>query len=83
MTSAQETASIDPNPICGALCNIIPCVADGGFAVAWKSSSETTGLDVYAQRFIEATISPRKECLNSAKGLRGHERKAFMTACLR
>lgn len=56
--------------------------ADSGFVVAWNNSSETTGLDVYVQAFTEATSTQRKACLDAAKGLHGHERQAFMAACL-
>lgn len=67
---------------------VVP-LANGGFVVAWNSLSESTGLDVYTQRFIDvltrdqaALRAKRKDCLVSAKGLGGHERKAFMEACL-
>jgi hypothetical protein len=62
---------------------------DGGFAAAWSAPGTAGDLDVFTQRFIElldqdhaAQRARRKACLNSAKGMRGQERKAFMDACL-
>jgi hypothetical protein len=62
---------------------------DGGFAAAWSAQSTAGDLDVFTQRFIEvlsldqaALRAKRKACLAGAKGMGGHERKAFMTACL-
>lgn len=65
----------------------LPAVAalvDGGFALAWTALTTPGDLDVYTQRFVELLTTQRKACLDSAKeqGLRGHERKAFMSECL-
>jgi hypothetical protein len=65
----------------------LPAVAalvDGGFALAWTALTTPGDLDVYTQRFVELLTTQRKACLDSAKeqGLRGHDRKAFMEACL-
>jgi hypothetical protein len=57
----------------------IVALADTGFAAAWSAASANGDTDVYTQRFIEAS---KKACLNSAKGLKGQDRKAFMNACL-
>ncbi len=60
----------------------VVALAGGGFAVGWSASGAGGDLDVYTQRFIEVTANDRKDCRLMAKGLRGHERKAFMDACL-
>jgi hypothetical protein len=60
----------------------VTALLDGGFALAWTAATAPGDLDVYTQRFIEILDNQRKACLDSARGLRGHERKAFMTACL-
>lgn len=64
-------------------------LADGGFAMAWSIETVSSDLDVYTQRFIEvldndqaARRAKRKACLNDAKGMTGHDRKAFMESCL-
>jgi hypothetical protein len=59
-------------------------LADVGFALAWSAPGAGADLDVFTQRFGEQLTSQRKACLNSAKaqGLRGLERKAFMTGCM-
>ena len=64
-------------------------LADGGFASAWSALGALGDLDVFTQRFIEnltpdvpAMRAKRKACLVSARGMTGHERKAFMNACL-
>lgn len=67
----------------------IAALADDGFALAWSAASATGDQDVYTQRFTEvldkeqsARQAKRKACLESAKGMKGHERKTFMDACL-
>jgi hypothetical protein len=57
-------------------------LADTGFAAAWSAASGNGDTDVYTQRFIEASSDRKKACLNSAKGLKGRERKDFINACL-
>jgi hypothetical protein len=66
----------------GAALPGVTALLDGGFALAWTAATAPGDLDVYTQRFIEILNNQRKACLDSAKGLRGHERKAFMAACL-
>jgi len=60
----------------------VAALLDGGFALAWTAATAPGDLDVYTQRFVEILTTRKKACLDSAKGMRGHERKAFMTACL-
>lgn len=60
----------------------IAALADVGFALAWTGAGTGNDTDVFTQRFLEVLSDRKKACLNSAKGLRGQERKAFMTACL-
>jgi hypothetical protein len=60
----------------------VVALADTGFAAAWTAASATGDSDVYTQRFVERSTDRKKACLDGAKGLRGHERKAFMNACL-
>jgi hypothetical protein len=62
---------------------LVVALAEGGFAAAWSAPGASADLDVYTQRFVEVAGNQRKACLASAKGLRGQERKEFMTACLR
>ena len=67
----------------------VAALADSGFAVAWSGPSGAGDSDIFTTRFIEV-LSPgqaglrakRKACLDSAKGMTGRERKAFMDACL-
>jgi len=68
----------------GASLPAVAALVDGGFALAWTAATSPGDLDVYTQRFVELLNTQKKACLDSAKdqGLRGHERKAFMTACL-
>lgn len=66
----------------GATLPQIAALADTGFALAWTGPGAGGDTDVFAQRFIEILTERKKACLNSAKGLKGQERKAFMTACL-
>jgi hypothetical protein len=61
---------------------LLAALAEGGFVVAWNNSSASTGLDVEAQAFLQAMQTQRKACLDAARGLHGHERQAFMAACL-
>ena len=69
---------------------ILAALADGGFAAAWTAVGAVAGdVDTFTQRFIEvltpeqpALRAKRKACLASARGLKGHERKAFMDTCL-
>lgn len=72
----------------GAVPSVV-ALAYGGFAMAWSTETAPNDLDVYTQRFIEvldkdqaARRAKRKACLDDAKGMRGHERKAFMETCL-
>jgi len=60
----------------------VAVLADVGFALAWSAIGTAADTDVFTQRFIEVLSTRKKACLESAKGLRGHERKAFMAACL-
>lgn len=60
----------------------IAALADVGFALAWTDAGASGDTDVFTQRFIEVLTARKKACLNSAKGLRGQERKAFIVACL-
>jgi hypothetical protein len=61
---------------------VVAALAEGGFAAAWSAPGASADLDVYTQRFVEVADNQHKACLASAKGLRGQERKEFMTACL-
>ena len=64
-------------------------LANGGFAVSWSGPSGAGDVDVFTTQFLEV-LSPtqaelrakRKACLNSAKGMTGQDRKAFVDACL-
>ena len=67
----------------------VAALADGGFALAWSAPSAAGDLDVFTERFIEvpaqdkaALRAKRKACLNSAKGMTGQDRRAFIDACL-
>jgi hypothetical protein len=60
----------------------LAALADGGFAAAWSTASTAGDLDVYTQLFVEMAGSKRKACLDSAKGMKGRDRKAFMNACM-
>jgi hypothetical protein len=60
----------------------IAALADVGFALAWTGAGASGDTDVFTQRFIEVLTARKRACLNSAKGLRGQERKAYMVACL-
>lgn len=72
----------------GVVAGIAP-LAGGGFAAAWSALGTGGDRDVFTQRFGEAIENEhaalrakRKACLESAGGMRGQERKAFMDACL-
>jgi len=65
----------------GTLPQVAPLV-DVGFAVAWSAAGAAGDTDVFTQRFIEVPSDRKKACLDAARGLKGHERKAFMNACL-
>lgn len=72
----------------GAVPRVV-ALADGGFAMAWSRDTAPNDLDVYTQRFIDvldkdqaARRAKRKACLDDAKGMTGHDRKAFMESCL-
>lgn len=65
-------------------------LAGGGFATAWSAPGTGGDLDVFTQRFTEVLTQSqaqlrfkRKACLASAKGMTGHERQAFMDACMK
>jgi hypothetical protein len=60
----------------------LAALADVGLAVAWSDAVANVDVDVHTQRFMESQGDRKKSCLNNAKGLKGHERKAFMDACL-
>ena len=77
-TPLGEPLAIDSNGGTPA----IVALADGGFAVAWTAAGMAGDTDVFTQRFVERFSDRKKACLNSAKGLKGQERKAFVNACL-
>jgi hypothetical protein len=77
-TPLGEPSAIDSH---GAVPRVA-ALADTGFAAAWTGAGATGDTDVFAQRFVEKFSERKKACLNSAKGLKGQERKAFMSACL-
>lgn len=81
--AADDTPMGNPLSIqtSGALPEMV-ALADVGFALAWTAAGGGGDTDVYTQRFVEVKSNTKKACLNSAKGLRGQERKAFMNACL-
>lgn len=81
--AADGTAMGNPLAIqsAGALPWIVS-LTDIGLAHAWTGPGTSNDTDVFTQRFIEVPSDRKKACLNSAKGLKGQERKAFMTACL-
>jgi hypothetical protein len=61
----------------------IVALTDGGFAATWTGPGTVGLTDVLTQRFVVESFSERKKaCLNSAKGLKGQERKAFVDACM-
>ncbi|MDB5880926.1 MAG: uncharacterized protein JWP43_804 [Ramlibacter sp.] len=62
---------------------------DGGFALGWSGPGANIDLDVFTTQFIEAPgpdhgalRAKRKACLDSAKGMKGQQRKAFVDSCL-
>jgi hypothetical protein len=62
----------------------VAALADGGFAAAWSGPGAGLDLDVFATRFVEVLTSAqmkRKACQDSAKGMTGQARKAFIDAC--
>ena len=72
----------------GAVPQVV-ALADGGFAAAWSAPNAAADQDVFTQAFLELPGSDRaalrlkrKACLESARGMVGQERKAFMDACL-
>jgi hypothetical protein len=78
-TPLGEPVAIDSNGARPA----VAALADTGFAAAWTGTGITGDTDVFTQRFVEQKFSERKKaCNNSAKGLRGQERKAFVDACM-
>ena len=74
-------------PLAIASSGAVPAVvalADTGFSAVWSASSgngDGDG-DVFTQRFVERLSDRKKACLDSAKGLKGQERKAFVDACM-
>ena len=60
----------------------VAALADTGFAAAWTGPGTTGATDVFTQRFTERFSDGKKACLNSAKGLKGQQRKAFIDDCL-
>jgi hypothetical protein len=60
----------------------VVALADTGFSAAWSAASGNGAGDVLTQRFTERFSERKKACLDSAKGLKGQERKAFMDACM-
>jgi hypothetical protein len=65
----------------------VAALVDGGFALAWSAASTAGDLDVYTQRFTEqpgkaAQKARRKACLESARGMKGQDRQAFMAECM-
>jgi hypothetical protein len=63
----------------------VAALANGGFAVAWSGPGAGLDLDVFTTRFIEV-LTPaqvkRKACIDSAKGITGQARKAFIDGCV-
>jgi hypothetical protein len=63
----------------------VAALANGGFAAAWSGPGAGLDLDVFTTRFIEV-LTPaqvkRKACIDSAKGITGQARKAFVDACV-
>jgi hypothetical protein len=76
-TRLGEPLAIDSN---GAVPSVV-ALADTGFAAAW-STSRTVDSDMLTQRFVERFSDRKKACLNSARGLKGQQRKAFVDACM-
>jgi hypothetical protein len=66
----------------GVLPEMAALADDVGFALAWSVLTAPDDWDVFTQRFVEVSGDRKKACLNSAKGLRGHARKAFMNGCM-
>jgi hypothetical protein len=62
----------------------VAALAAPAFVAAWSAASASGDSDVYAQRLSEKRGEQRKACLDNAKGqgLKGHERKAFVDACM-
>lgn len=60
----------------------LAALSDVGFALAWSAPGGGGDLDVFTQQFSEQLTTRKKACQISAKGLRGQERKAFITSCL-
>jgi hypothetical protein len=60
----------------------VVALADTGFSAAWSAASGNGDGDVLTQRFVERFSDRKKACLDSAKGLKGQERKAFVDACV-
>jgi hypothetical protein len=63
----------------------VAALANGGFAAAWSGPGAGLDLDVFTTRFIQV-LTPaqvkRKACIDSAKGITGQARKAFVDACV-
>jgi hypothetical protein len=79
-TSQGKAVAISSNGIAPA----VAALAGPGFVSAWSAHSGSGDFDVYVQRFSEKRGEQRMACLDSAKGqgLKGHERKAFVDACM-
>jgi hypothetical protein len=62
----------------------VAALAAPAFVAVWSAASASGDSDVYAQWLSEKRGEQRKACLDSAKGqgLKGHERKAFVDACM-
>jgi hypothetical protein len=82
--AADGTPLGDPVAIdSGGLRPGVAALADTGFAAAWTGAGATGETDVFTQRFVVEKFNERKKaCLDSAKGLKGKERKAFVDACM-
>jgi hypothetical protein len=63
----------------------VAALADGGFAIAWSGQITPNDFEVFSQRFVQVLTTPqakKRECLDSAKGMTGRQRKAFLDWCL-